>query len=400
MKAQIIRCQSDLEYYNKLTNNQYVKKANEAILEQKKNRPTGLRRRLLSTSVRLSRVIAPEIHRMADNCIEILEVNTSLELYVFPSSDFNAICFKPEDGRLFIMFSSSLLEAFSEAELGFVIGHEMGHHIYGHHDIPIGYLLQTNTNLDPRLVLELFAWSRYAEISADRAGAHCANNLHSVAKSLFKMASGLSGKVIQFNLDEFLNQIDDMVSEDDEPGINSPKEDWFSSHPFSPLRVKALKLFDESEYQKKGGISKADLEIGVQSLMSFMEPSYIEGKTDTATHMRRLLYAGAIAVANSCDSISNEEIAIFEKFFGTGELSTSLDIPRIIEDLPNRAQKSLENTSILQRMQVLRDLCLVAKASGEITQAELEVLEDIASQISISPSFLHQTIEQQVEQTV
>jgi len=396
MNAQTIRCQNDLELYKKLLEHQDVIRVNEFIARQEDEKKTGLRRRLLSTSVRLSRGMAPDIHRMADECIETLEGEIPLELYGFASPKFNAMCFKPEDGRLFVMFSSSLLEAFNGPELRFVMGHELGHHIYGHHDIPIGYLLRGDAKPDPRLALELFAWSRYAEISADRAGAHCARDLNGVAKSLFKLASGLTGKVITFDLGDFLDQVDDMQLEDAVPGKNAPKEDWFSTHPFSPLRVKALKLFDESEHARTGGTSRADLEIAVQGLMSLMEPSYMEGKTETATHMRRLLYAGTIAVADASDGISEEEIKIFEKFFGMGEYSKNIDLPRLKEDLPDRSKKARDNTSVPQRMQVLRDLCLVAKASGRTTRQERAVLEGIADDLDIPRGLLCQTMEQQV----
>lgn len=397
MNAQTIRCQNDLELYNRLLEHPDVQRVNQLLAKKENERPSGIRRRLLSTSVRLSQGMAPDIHEMADECIETLQGEIPLELYVFPSPNFNAMCFKPEDGRLFIMFSSSLLEAFSESELRFVMGHELGHHIYGHHDIPIGFLLRGEAKPDPRLALELFAWSRYAEISADRAGAHCARELDSVARSLFKLASGLTGKTIRFDLDDFLNQVDDMQLEDAAPGKNAPKEDWFSTHPFSPLRVKALKLYDESEYARRGGTGRAELEVAVQGLMSLMEPSYMEGKTEAATHMRRLLYAGAIAVADASGGISMEEIAIFEQFFGMGEFARSLDLSRIKEDLSNRVEKARDNTSAPQRMQVLRDLCLVAKASGHATMSERRVLEEIADSLDIPRSFIDQTLEQQVE---
>ena len=114
--------------------------------------------------------MAPDIAMMADECIEMLGVKLPLELYVYSSPQFNAACFKPENERLYVMFSSSLLEGFTSSELKFVMGHELGHHVYDHHAIPIGYLLRGNQRPDPQLALELFAWSRYAEISADRAG--------------------------------------------------------------------------------------------------------------------------------------------------------------------------------------------------------------------------------------
>lgn len=397
MIAQSIRCQNDLELSKKLLEHPDVKHIKKMIARMEGKAPMGLRRRLLSSSVRLSREMAPDIHRIADECIETLGMKIPLELYVFASPQFNAMCFKPEGGRLFVMFASSLLESFTQGELRFVMGHELGHHIYGHHDIPIGYLLGGDAKPDPRLALELFAWSRYAEISADRAGAHCSQDLDSVARSLFKLASGLTGKTISFSLDDFLNQIDDMQIADSEPGLSAPKEDWFSTHPFSPLRVKALKLFDESEYVRSDGMSKADLEIAVQGLMGLMEPSYIEGKTDAAKFMRRLLYAGAIAIADASDGISPEEIKVFEKFFGPGEFSRNLDVTRLKEDLENRVKNACENTSIPQRMQVLRDLCIVAQASGRITDEEQTVLEHIADGLQVSRGFISRTIKLLIE---
>jgi len=397
MSAQAIRCQSDLDLYNKLLKNTDVQKVNEYIDKREDEGPTGIRRRLLSTSVRLSKGMAPDIHQMADECFEKLEMDIPLELYVFASPQFNAMCFKPEDGRLFVMFSSSLLESFTPGELRFVMGHELGHHVYGHHDIPIGYLLRGENRPDPRLTLELFAWSRYAEISADRAGAHCAQDLDSVGRALFKLASGLSGKVINFNLDDFLDQIEDMQLEDDEPGSSAPKEDWFSTHPFSPLRVKALKLFDESELASSGGLSKIDLEIAVQGLMGLMEPSYLEGQTESAIHMRRLLYAGAITVADASDGISTKEIEVFEKFFGKHEYSDNLDVQKLKASMDERIQKAREMTTIPQRMQVIRDLYLISTASGNCTAAERKVLDKIAEGLDIPGGFIFQTRDQDVD---
>ena len=146
--------------------------------------------------------------------------------------------------------------------------------------IPIGYLLRGQQRPDPQLALELFAWSRYAEISADRAGAHCAQDMDAVARSLFKLSSGLTSKIVEFSLDDFVKQVDDMKIDNQQPGQGAPQSDWFSTHPFSPLRVKALKLFENSELYG-GKQSKSVLELGVQSVLSLMEPSYLEAKSDT-----------------------------------------------------------------------------------------------------------------------
>ncbi len=392
MNASDIRCANDLALYEKLTSHRDVTRVNEQIARHEAEGPSGVRRNLLATSVRLTPSMAPDIAKMADECVEKLGVSLPLELYVYSSPQFNAACFKPENERLYVMFSSSLLEGFNSQELKFVMGHELGHHVYDHHAVPIGYLLRGQQRPDPQLALELFAWSRYAEISADRAGAHCAQHMDAVASALFKLSSGLTSKVIEFSLNDFVAQVDDMMIDDQEPGQGAPQSDWFSTHPFSPLRVKALKLFEKSElYGGKG--SKADLEVGVQSVLSLMEPSYLEAKTDTAEAMRRLLFAGLIAVADAHGGITSEELEVFAKFFGKYAFSEKLHIEKIKETITRRAKEVKEKASDTRRMQVLHDMCLMAQADGGVKAGERLVLDQMALLLEIPVSFIDQALQ-------
>jgi tellurite resistance protein len=392
MNANDLRSRQDIEIARQLMETNDVRRINEMIEKREQQGPMGTRRRLLATSVRLSQSMAPWLHEMADDCITRLGVTIPLELYVYASPSFNAACVKPEDGRLFIMFSSSLLESFEETELRFVLGHELGHYLYQHHDVPIGYLLRGNAGTSPRLALQLTTWSRYAEISADRAGAHCAADPLGVARALFKLASGLSGKLVQFNIDEFMRQVDEMQIEDATPGQGAAPEDWFLTHPFSPLRVRALKLFDHSILATKDGTSVDELEAGVQVLMTMMEPSYLEGRTDTAESMRRLLFAGAICVANANGEISDHEIAVFEKFFGDRSFNDTLNLEKITRDLPERITQTKTVTTNAQRMQVIRDLCTVARADKKESATELEVISHIARELEVPEHFVGQAM--------
>ena len=143
MTAATIRCANDLKMYQLLLENDDVKRTRGRIqrITEQRDHP-GVRRHLLATSVRLSRSMSAPLHQMADQCTERLGIDSPLELYAYASPQFNAACFKPEEGRVFIMFSSGLLEAFSDTELLFVMGHELGHHVYQHHDVEIAYILR------------------------------------------------------------------------------------------------------------------------------------------------------------------------------------------------------------------------------------------------------------------
>ncbi|MEM1229366.1 MAG: M48 family metallopeptidase [Pseudomonadota bacterium] len=392
LSAADLRSRDDLSMYESLLKDRTVVRTNERIARMEEDNPYSIRRRLLATSVRLSERMAPELHAMARDCIDKLQMETPLELFAFASPQYNAMCFKPEDGRLFVMFASSLLEAFDENELKYVVGHELGHHVYRHHDIPIGFILNGKSRPDPRLALSLFTWSRYAEISADRAGAHCADDIEAVSRALFKLASGLSGKGIRFSLDDFLKQVDEMQMLDSEASERTPREDWFSTHPFSPLRVKALQLFDRSILARPDGTSLDDLEVGTQGLMSLMEPSYMEGRTEVAEGMRRLLFAGSLVVANADGNITEEEIAIFEKFFGKGAFTDSLNLESIEQELPGRIAAVKEEASLAQRMQVIRDLCLVARAEGHDQNTARLKLYEIAGGLDVPAAFIEQSM--------
>jgi len=384
-----MRCENDSKLAEQLLANTDVKRVRDFIARAEEKGPLGNRRRLLSSAIRLSRSTAPLLHQLVDRCVEKLGIKTPLETYVYPSPLYNAACFKPEEGRLLVMFSSSLLEAFSEKELLFIVGHELGHHVYHHHDIPIGYLLMGPERPPADLVLDLFKWSRYAEISADRAGAACADDFEAVAQALFKLTSGLANsKVVRFSLPEFLAQVDEMQAEQQDPGQGAPMEDWFSTHPFSPMRVRALQLFHESALMTPAGTSPAELELGVQSLMSLMEPDYLEGKTDTAKIMRLMFIAGAIAVADADDGIGKQEAAVIKKYLGPAFSLKTINTERVAETLPARAAATCRLASESQRMQILRDLCNVALAEGDCTSKELAKLREIAVLLNIAAEFV------------
>jgi Zn-dependent protease with chaperone function len=383
MESGKLRCRGDRELAKQLLEERLVTRTVEQLEEQADKGPRGVRRQLLASALRLTPSMLPELAEMIEACRVALSVDIPLETYVYPSATFNAACVKPEKGRLFILLSSSLLEAFEGGELRFVLGHELGHHLFGHHDIPIGYIIEGEDKPSPELALKLFSWSRYAEISADRAGAVCAADPDAVARALFRLASGLRGQMVRVRIDEFAAQVDDVRLEDAEPGRGAPISDWFSTHPFSPLRVKALHAFATSELAQAGGRSLDELEGEVETLMALMEPSYLEERSEEAETMRRLLFAGAVAVADASDGISDKELATFEKFFGQGSFSKQLDVQAIKREIPHRISEAKARVRVARRVQVMRDLCLIARADGHAGSAEIEVMHGLARDLDI-----------------
>lgn len=387
-----LRAQGEAELEKTLLSDSTLKRAIDA---QNERPDPGVRKHLLGTSVRVTRTMSPRLDAMMDTCATQLGVETQIETYVYPDASFNAACVRPEQGRVFVLLSSALLEAFDDEELRFVIGHELGHHLFGHHRIPVKLL--AGEEMPGPIVMNLFAWSRYAEISADRAGLVCAGGLEPVARSLFKLASGLRGGLVQMRADDLIAQIGDLRAETERQKKEELSGDWFATHPFSPLRLHAARHFAQSAlFGAKPGTSHAELEAGVAELMSLMEPTYLQEKSEAAELMRRLLLAGGVVVAATSGHIDEKERAALEKFFGAGSCA-AVNVAALKGDLERRASAVKEHVPLLRRQQVVRDLCVIARADGHVEGAERATLMALADTAGVDLAFVERALTAEIQ---
>lgn len=381
-----IRAQGDRDLADLLLRDHEIQRAIERF--EKEAEDLGARRELLATALRLSPEMAPDIHGMMEDCRATLGIESPVETYVYPSPVYNAAAVRPERGLLFVILSSTLLEAFEPHELRFVVGHELGHHLFEHYRIPLPVLLGGPARIGPGLALQLFAWQRYAEISSDRAGVICAGGLDPAARALFKLASGLRGGRVRILIDKFLSQVGELRQEVERmAGADKPmRSDWFATHPFSPLRLRAAELFAKSELMEPGAMPRADLEAQVQELMTLMDPSYLSAPSELAEAMRRLLFAGAILIATASGTVDEKALEELRRLLGPGAVPWEIRPELIREDLARRVEAVKALVPPLRRAQVIRDLCVIARADGRVSDVELKILEEIAAAVGVDRS--------------
>ncbi len=389
MQSSDIRATQDSVLFESLKQDPFVSSILKKISQHEQ--PLGIRRQFLGTAVRLTKNMSPKLIEMVQHCKKQLDINIETELYVFAAPQYNAMCIKPENGRLMIAFTSSILKDFSLPELQFVLGHEFGHYKFGHHDIPVSYIMKAKP--DPRLVLTLFTWSRYAEISADRAGALCCGDFEATANAMFKLSAGISNDLVRFHLEDFISQVEDMKTAMEKDIRQRMHRDWFSTHPFSPLRVQALQKAFESVLLESEGISKAQLEIDIEPFMNVMQQSYLDSQTDVAELMRRVLFAGSFKVALATGTFNQKEQHVFEKLLGEGRYGEQLDQARILSDLDERIEDLNQHGTLVQKSQVLRDLALIAVADNKVTKKERHALRDIGQALQIPVDIIEVVIQ-------
>ncbi len=133
-------------------------------------------------------------------------------------------------GRRFMFLTSALIEVETEAQVRFVIGHELGHHAAGHLS-PLNTLLHLPGHVVPFLGR---AYSRARELTCDRIGAYLSEDLQACRSALAMLACGCQRLNASLSCDAFEAQ-EALV-----PGFMGWLTLVFSRYPRTTQRVAAI----------------------------------------------------------------------------------------------------------------------------------------------------------------
>jgi len=219
--------------------------------------PVG-KTKLLGGSVRVGPKQLPRVHNIVESCALTLGITTPTT-YIVNNPVINASTFGTNDSAV-IMIHSGLVDHLSDDELAAVIGHECGH-IHNNHvtyltalhmlTFAAGFIVQW-IDIPARLFLN--AWSRRAEISADRASMLCVRQADVCQRSVTKLALGSLKLYEDLNHDAFLEQYEELRQRIGRLG------EVFNDHPWLPKRVLAMRVFEKSRlYRQRAGLGKGGL---------------------------------------------------------------------------------------------------------------------------------------------
>ena len=217
---------------------------------------------LISNCVKVDSEQLPKIYNiLKESCIK-MDVEEPL-LFIEGIDSVSAYVSGIEKPMMVI--SRGLIEQFSDEEIKFIIGHELGHIKCNHvlYSMLMGFLndfatlisskgLGIATLLTTGIETALYNWYRKGELSCDRAGLLVCEDLKPAISSFMKIAGG--GKYFQEQLSDgaFLKQAD-LYEE-----LNSNLVDLFykflaikkRTHPDTVVRAKELKeWYDSDEYR-------------------------------------------------------------------------------------------------------------------------------------------------------
>lgn len=199
------------------------------------------------------------VWRAYQQCLTVLDVTAAQgvpDLFISQSPIINAGAVGFDDP--FIVLNSGVIDQLTDAELRFVIGHELGHIRSGHAlyktmlalflSLPI---LRSNAVMaaaSTSLILALREWSRKSELSADRAGLLCLQDPMGAYRVLMKTAGGAHSD--QMDVHAFIEQAERYEREQ---GVRDGALKFLNllqqTHPFPVLRLGTLKRWvDDGGY--------------------------------------------------------------------------------------------------------------------------------------------------------
>ncbi len=365
----------------------------EAFEENRRQVDQGIRERLMKEGIRLTERLSPRIFRIFEDLCRSLEIDAHPEVFCLPSQDINAFAVldvRKERTWSLVGVTAAALERLEDAELKSILGHELGHILFGNNRLSA--LISTDSGNPSLTVLpamgeSLFLrWRKKAEISADRVSVLASRDFRATATSLLKATFGLSEKNLNLDIQALIGQVDEIR------GRRELMEETFASHPLLPIRLKAVELFSHSAKAKRAGcevtgalLEDDDLEQQVDDLVKLTR-RYPNEALDLAV-MRVVALGGAMVLGADKD-VSDEEVKILVQILHRwftdepeGEIVTDRAVidsklPESI-DLVNRESDNQAKGFILSR------LTDVAMADGALVDAESAVILSLAEKLQV-----------------
>jgi Zn-dependent protease with chaperone function len=180
---------------------------------------------MLANAVQVSEIQLPHLHKVLQRALVLLP-SVQVNLFVTQNPMVNAYTFGYSEPYT-VVLTSALVEKLDEQEIQAVIGHELGHILFGH--ARVMSILGTQGGIGR---LMFYKWRRSCEYSADAiAWLASGNDVVSVISAYLKLASGLQNTI---DVQAFLAQLD-KASES-----TASKMEMLSTHPFIRNRIQNL----------------------------------------------------------------------------------------------------------------------------------------------------------------
>ena len=364
----------------------------EQVLEHYVNsgQASSMRGMMLATQLRLTSVLSPRLYGLFDDCRKAIGFTDDVELYVVNNPDINAFAMHSSsvDEPHIISITSGTIERMSDAELRFVLGHELGHIAYDHYranQVNDALSRDSDDSTMPALLeARMRVWDRLAELSADRAGfLATGEQLEPIVSVFFNLASGLGPEHLQFDIDAFLDQLE-LIQDTGSSDLMA-----HFSHPVTPVRVRALQLYSDAGGSTMKPEHRDKLDAAVSDITRLMDHEVSE---PSQLHARNILVAGGLLVGKAeglgLDAAQQEMLVrwLLDWTSDPEKLLSEIESIEQAEDMLTDAGAWLRDNSGEERYKLFSALAHLCAIDGEVNDTERGLLMSLAEYLGIPES--------------
>jgi Zn-dependent protease with chaperone function len=258
------------------------------------------RAQMLGGAVRVSERQFAHLDALATTCARMLHMERP-EVFVIQEPRLNSHTYGHE--RPLVILTSGLVDAMSEGQLAFVLGHEFGH-IKSEHVlfVNLAEFLRTGAAATVQwmaapALLSLFAWQRYAEQTADRAGLIACQRIEDAEAALIKLAVGSPELFSQIDVEEYLRQTEGLATGQAKLALA------LQNHPYTAQRVAALRAWAASEAYRALWEAPPALPAGTGTHTEALNPQVQEWAERCGVRAAEAIHTGAAALRRAQESL-------------------------------------------------------------------------------------------------
>ena len=204
---------------------------------------------MLASGIPLNRKNYPEIDAVIRQCSQRLGIRRPYAVISHQLPGINAMTVGSDD-EPYLVLSSLLVKVMSMEQLKFVIGHEcghiaMGHVIYHSAAVTVGSFSRLIPVIGPAIYslisYPMNAWERRSEITADRAGLICCENLELAQRTLLQIVSAFQDAE-GLDIDSYVENSHHFLRK----RVLRRVGEYGDNHPLPAKRIESLKEFAKS----------------------------------------------------------------------------------------------------------------------------------------------------------
>lgn len=347
----------------------------------------------------LTRAMLPSAFRALDASREALGLVGDVKLWVHNDFSLNAFV-TVDEGSIAIHFTSGLLEVLTEVELQAAIGHELGHVLFGTHDLAIR-LQSTHMSGDSRL--RYLALRRHQELSADRMSLVACADPHAVFVVQTMLRTGIRKRDLFGGVDAL---IESAKAEVDALRARPRSSVALDSHPYTAVRTVALDLFARSSAfralrpdARTDSVDDATIAEELAALSALLDvPVVAAAPVDASRSISRFTALAALRLVEADQTITVRELAALGKLDPAlpdelREVLAWTHERRDVEILVLARDVNLA-LPVPDREQLLVKLLGVVRADNVVQYAETSIVQDMGQLLQVDTHSFRKTIDE------